>query len=67
MLLTSGFSTALSNPIGIRQVLFSWVVMPVAVLVLPLDIDDHPFTPTTPGLDPPTLSPNSIKRKQSPH
>jgi hypothetical protein len=33
MALPSGFSTMLSNPIGIRLVLLGLVVMPVAVLI----------------------------------
>jgi len=41
MTLPSGFSTMLSNPIGIRLVLLGLVVMPVAVLVLPFDVDRH--------------------------
>jgi hypothetical protein len=35
------FGSRLSNPISIRLVLLSLVVMPVAVLVLPLDVDGH--------------------------
>jgi hypothetical protein len=41
MALASGFSTTLSNPIGIRLVLLALVVVPVAVLVLPFDVDGH--------------------------
>jgi hypothetical protein len=39
MALPSGFSTTLSNPIGIRLVLLGLVVMPVPVLLLPFNID----------------------------
>jgi ABC-type transport system involved in cytochrome c biogenesis permease component len=38
MALPSGFSTTLSNPIGIRLVLLGLVVMPIAVPVLPFNI-----------------------------
>ena len=48
MALPSGLSTALSNPIGIRLVLLALVVMPVAVLVLPFNVDGHRINPTTP-------------------
>ncbi len=41
MVLPRGFSTTLSNPIGIRLVLLALVVMPVAVLVLPFNVDAH--------------------------
>jgi len=41
MALPSGFSTTLSNPIGILLVLLGLAVMPVAVLVLPFDFDRH--------------------------
>jgi len=41
MALSSGFSTTLSNPIGIRLVLLALVVMPATELVLPLDVDGH--------------------------
>jgi len=64
MALPSGFSTALSDPIGIRLVLLGLVVMPVAVLVLVFDIDGHRITPTTPTQDPPMLLPYAGKRKQ---
>jgi hypothetical protein len=37
----SGFRTTLSNPIRIRLVLLGLVVMPVAVLVLPFNVDGH--------------------------
>jgi hypothetical protein len=39
MALPSGFSTTLSNPIRIRLVLLGLVVMPLAMLVLPFNID----------------------------
>ena len=41
MALPSGFSTTLSNPIGIRLVLLGLVVMLVAVLILVFDVDRH--------------------------
>ena len=41
MALPSGFSTTLSDPIGIRLVLLGLVVMPVAVLVLVFNVDKH--------------------------
>jgi hypothetical protein len=41
MALPSGFSTTLSNPIGICLVLLPLVVMPTTELVLPLDIDGY--------------------------
>jgi hypothetical protein len=41
MALPSGSSTMLSNPIGIRLVLLVLVVTPVAVLVLPFNVDCH--------------------------
>jgi len=41
MALASGFSTTLSNPIGIRLVLLALVVMPTTELVLPFDVDRH--------------------------
>ena len=41
MALPSGFSTTLSNPIGIRLVVIGLIVMPVAVLVLPFDVYRH--------------------------
>ena len=41
MALPSGFSTTLSNPIGIRQVLLGLVVMPTTELVLVFDVDGH--------------------------
>jgi hypothetical protein len=44
MALPSGYSTTLSNPIGIRLVLLGLVVMPVAVLILPFNVDCHLFT-----------------------
>jgi len=47
MALPSGFSTTLSNPISIRLVLFRLVVMPIAVLVLPFNVDGHQVNPTT--------------------
>jgi hypothetical protein len=67
MALPRGFGTMLSNPIGIRLVLLALVVMPVAVLVLPLDVDGHRFNPTTPDPDPPMLPPSSSRRKQQQH
>jgi len=39
MALASGFSTTLSNPIGIRLVLLGLVVMPTTVLILVFDVD----------------------------
>jgi len=39
MALSSGFSTTLSNSIGIRLVLLGLVVMPTTELVMPFDID----------------------------
>ena len=66
MALPSGFSTTLSNPIGIRLVLLGLVVMPVSVLVLPFDVDGHPINPTTPDPDPPMLLLSSSKRRQQP-
>jgi len=45
MALPSGFSTTLSDPIGILLVLLALVVMPVAVWVLPFDVDGHLITP----------------------
>lgn len=50
MALPSGFSTTLSNPIGIRLVLLGLVVMPTTELVLPFNVDGHLLTPTTPDL-----------------
>jgi hypothetical protein len=41
MALPSRFSTTLSNTKGICLVLLALVLMPVAVLVLPLDVDGH--------------------------
>jgi hypothetical protein len=41
MALASGFSMTLSNPISICLVLLGPVVMPVAVLVLPFNVDRH--------------------------
>jgi hypothetical protein len=41
MALPSGFRTTLSKPISIRLVLLGLVVMPVTVLILPLDVDDQ--------------------------
>ena len=41
MALPSRCSTTLSNPIGVRLVLLGLVVMPVAVLVLPFNVDGH--------------------------
>jgi len=64
MALPSGFSTTLSNPIGIRLVLLGLVVMPTTELVLPFDVDGHLITPTTPTPDPPMLPPSSSKRKR---
>ena len=48
MPLVGGYSTTLSDPIGIRLVVLALVVMPVAVLILPLDVDGHRINPTTP-------------------
>ena len=45
MALPSGFSTALSKPTSIRLVLLALVVMPVAVLVLPFNVDGHRINP----------------------
>jgi len=39
--LPSGFSTTLSNPIGIRLVLLALVVMPTTELILPFNVDGH--------------------------
>ena len=36
-----GFSTTLSNPISIRQILLGLAMMRGAVLVLPLDLECH--------------------------
>jgi len=41
MALPRRYSTALSDPIGIRLVLLGLVTMPIAVLVLPLNVDAH--------------------------
>jgi hypothetical protein len=49
---------------GIRLVLLALVVVPVAVLVLPLNVDGHFIIPTTPTQDPPALPLSSGKRKQ---
>ena len=55
--LPSGFSTTLSDPIGILLVLLALVVMPTTELVLPFNVDGHWITPTTPDPTPPTLPP----------
>jgi hypothetical protein len=41
MALPSGFSTTLSNPIGIRLVLLGLAVMPPTELVLPFNMNSH--------------------------
>jgi len=66
MALPSGFNTTLSNPISVRLVLLGLVVMPVAVLVLPFNVDGHRIAPTTPTLIPPTLLSSTGKRKRQP-
>ena len=45
MALSSGFSTTLSNPIGIHLVLLRLVVMATTELVLPFNVDVHLITP----------------------
>jgi hypothetical protein len=62
----SGFSTTLSNPISIRLVLLGLVVMPKTKLVLPLNVDGHWITPTTPTQDPPVPLPSSSRKRQQP-
>jgi hypothetical protein len=41
MAFPSGFSTTLSNPMGIRWILLGLVGMPTTELVLPFDVDRH--------------------------
>jgi hypothetical protein len=66
MTLSSGFSTTLSNPISIRLVLLSLVVLPTTELILPFNVDGHWITPTTPIPTPPTLLPSSDRNSQRP-
>jgi len=66
MPLSCGCSTTLSNPISIRLVLLALIVLPVAVLVLPFNVDGHEINPTTPVPDPPMLPPSSSRRTQQP-
>jgi hypothetical protein len=66
MALPSGFSTTLGNPISIRLVLLGLVVMPVAVLVLPLDVDGHLIIPRDRDPILPMLPPSSSRKTQQP-
>jgi hypothetical protein len=58
MALPSGGCPATRDPIGICLVVLALVVPPVSKLVLPLNVDGHRITPTTPDPDLPTPLPS---------